>query len=143
MLVKEAMNKQVKTISPSSSVREAAQIMNKYRIGSLIVIAGSGQIVGIATERDVLVDVVAEGKSSDDVKVEDIMTKDVITISPDKTLEEAADVMNDNKIKKLPVIDNGTLVGIITATDLITYEEKLVEKVADLLSIRPMKDIGG
>lgn len=143
MLVKEAMNKEVKVISPSSSIREAADKMNKYRIGSLIALSGSGQVVGIITERDILTDVVALGKLSDEVKVEDVMTKDLITISPDASLEDAADLMNNNKIKKLPVIENGRLVGIITASDLIAYEEKLIEKVAALLVSRPAAEIGG
>lgn len=143
MLVKEAMNKEVKVITPSSSIREAADKMNKYRIGSLIALSGSGQVVGIITERDILTDVVALGKLSDEVKVEDVMTKDLITISPDASLEDAADLMNNNKIKKLPVIENGRLVGIITASDLIAYEEKLIEKVSKLLISRPVAEIGG
>ena len=71
------------------------------------------------------------------------MTKDIITISPENSLEEAADIMTKHKIKRLPVVMEGQLIGIITATDLIAYERKLVEKVAGLLSISPMKNIGG
>jgi len=77
------------------------------------------------------------------VKVEEIMTKELITISPDKTLEEAADLMTEKKIKKLPVVHEGRLVGIVTATDLVAYEKNLVEKVATLLTMSPLKRIGG
>jgi len=102
MLVKEAMNKNVKTIRSSDRV-----------------------------------------KNAEDVKVEEIMTKNIITVSPEKSLEDAADVMTTNKIKKLPVVENGKLVGIITATDLISYENKLIEKVSTILTVAPMKRIGG
>ena len=143
MLIKEVMNRNVKTVRLEDTIKFAAQIMNENHIGSLVVVSGSGEVVGILTERDILVDVVATGKSADNVKVADVMTPNIITISPDKTLEEAADVMTENKIKKLPVVDNGRLLGIVTATDLIAYEKDLIEKVSVLLAASPMKNIGG
>jgi CBS domain-containing protein len=143
MLVKEVMNTRVKTVRPEDIVKDTVKIMDESRIGSLVVVSGSGVVVGIVTERDIIEGIVAKGRSANDVKVEEIMTKNIITISPDSSLEEAADVMTKHKIKKLPVVMEGQLIGIITATDLIAYERKLVEKVAGLLSISPMKNIGG
>lgn len=142
MLVAEVMNKDVKVVEPSVSVREAARIMNKFRIGSLLV-AKDNKLVGIVTERDILSKVVAEDKSSNKTLVDDIMTKTVITISPNTTLEDAASVMTKYKIKKLPVLQNEQIVGIITATDLIAYEHKLIEKIAMLLLIRRPLGAGG
>ena len=143
MLVKEVMNRNVKTVRPEDTVKLAAQIMNEYHIGSLVVVSGTGEVVGIVTERDVLEDVVAAGKSADEVKILDIMSPNIITVSPEKTLEEAANIMTENKIKKLPVVENGRLVGIIAASDLIAYEKNLIEKVSVLLAMSPMKNIGG
>jgi CBS domain-containing protein len=143
MLVKEVMSRDVKTIRPVDTIKQAAILMNENRIGSLIVVSGTGELKGIVTERDILMDVVAEGKDSNVVKVEEIMTKELITIPPDKTLEEAADLMTEKKIKKLPVVYQGKLVGIVTATDLVSYEKELVEKVATLLTVSPLKRIGG
>lgn len=143
MLVKEAMKKDVKTIRPSDTIKDAAVLMNENRIGSLVVVSGTGTVTGIVTERDILIDVVAAGKNAEDIKVEDIMTKELITISPDKSLEDAADVMTKNKIKKLPVMEGGRLVGIITATDLICYEKKLIEKISNIMLVSPFKRIGG
>ena len=143
MLVKEVMIKDVKTIRPTATIKEAATMMNENRFGSLMVVSGTGNIEGIVTERDILTDVVAEGKDSNCVRVEEIMTKDLVMISPDKTLEEAADIMTENKIKKLPVVEEGKLIGIVTATDLIAYEKDLIEKIATLLTVSPMKRIGG
>ena len=143
MLVKEVMNKNVKTVRPEDTVKYAAQVMNKDRIGSLVVVSGSGEISGILTERDILIDVVATGKGAESVKVSEIMTANVTTIGPNATLEEAADVMTENRIKKLPVVDNGSLIGIVTATDLIAYEKDLIEKVSVLLGSSPTKGICG
>jgi CBS domain-containing protein len=143
MLVKEVMNRNVKTVRLEDTVKLAAQIMNKNRVGSLVVVSGPGKVVGILTERDILVEVVATGKNADCVNVKDAMTSKIITIGPDKTLEEAADIMTENKIKKLPVCEKGCLVGIVTATDLVAYEKDLIEKVASLLAATPLKRIGG
>jgi len=71
MLVKEVMSRDVKTIRPVDTIKQAATLMNESRIGSLIVISGTGEIKGIVTERDILTDVVAEGRNSNDVKVEE------------------------------------------------------------------------
>ena len=133
MLVGEVMNKQVKTCRPDDTVRDAAQQMNKSHIGSLVIIDGRGIVIGIITERDILAKVVAEGLRSNDVKVKDIMTKEVIEIEKKSTLEDAAQIMTENHIKKLPVVEKGRLVGIVTATDLIMYEHSLIEKVSTLL----------
>ena len=143
MIIKEVMSRDVKTIRPIDTIKQAAILMNENRIGSLIVISGTGELKGIVTERDILTDVVAEGKDSNLVKIGDIMTKDLVVISPDKTLEEAADLMTEKKIKKLPIVHEGKLVGIVTATDLVAYEKNLIEKVATLLTISPLKRIGG
>ncbi|MFH0929315.1 MAG: CBS domain-containing protein [Candidatus Aenigmatarchaeota archaeon] len=143
MFVKEIMSTDVKTVRSTDNVKDAACLMNESMIGCLIVLSGTGKIEGIVTERDILVDVVAEGKDPCSVVVGDIMTKELVIISPENTLEEAADVMTDKKIKKLPVVQGSKLVGIVTATDLVAYEKDLIEKVADLLTISPMKRIGG
>ena len=142
MLVKEVMIKEVKTARPDTTVKEAAEVMNSHRIGPLVVVSPAGKIVGIMTERNVI-ELVATGRNSEETKVEEIMTKEVITIGPDATLEEAASLMTDKKVRKLPVIDNGRLVGIITASDLVAHERELIEKVATLLTHSPFKGIGG
>jgi len=143
MIVKEVMNRNVKTVRPEDTVKDAAKIMNENHIGSLVVVSGTGEVVGIVTERDILAKVVATGKGANDVEVSDIMTPNIITVTPDRSLEEAADIMTENKIKKLPVVHEGRLVGIVTASDLIAYEKDLIEKVSVLLAASPMKSIGG
>jgi CBS domain-containing protein len=143
MLINEIMTTKVKTIRPEDSVKSLAQKMVKDDIGDMVVVSGSGEVVGIATERDIIKDVVVNGGSLEETKVSDIMTDKIIAVDPSNTLEQAADVMVKYKIKKLPVIDKGRLVGIVTATDLIAYENRLVDKVAHLIMSSPMKNIGG
>jgi len=143
MLVEEVMNRDIKTIRPNQSIKEAAEIMNKFRIGSLLVVSGEGKLVGIVTERDILSDVVAAGRNSEEVKVKEVMSSNVITIGPKSTLEDAASLMTKHKIKKLPVLEGERIVGIITASDLIAYEHKLIEKVASLLLMRRGMGISG
>ena len=93
MIVKEVMNRNVKTIRPEDTVKLAAQIMNENHLGALVVVSGPGEVIGIITERDILVEVVATGKNAENVSVKEAMTPNIITITPDKTLEEAANIM--------------------------------------------------
>jgi len=141
MLVGEIMNRKVKVIDLNATVKEAAEIMNRHRIGSLIVMENS-ELKGIITERDLL-KTLAGGKEPDTVSVKDIMTKDVIVISPNTDIEDAAEIMTRHKIKKLPVVSKGILVGIVTASDLIAFEDKLLKKLASLMIVSRRTGIAG
>jgi len=143
MLVKEVMNRNVKTARSTDTVKDAAKIMTENRIGSLVVVSGTGEVIGIVTERDIMSKVVAFGRNADEVKIEEIMSKNIITISPNNTLEDAANIMTSKKIKKLPVVEDGGLIGIVTATDLISYEKELIGKISTILTSSPLKNIGG
>ncbi len=134
MFVREVMNKNVMTIKPDEILRKAAGMMSNYHIGSLVVV-DNDKIVGILTERNVLV-AVADGKDPELTTVEEVMAKKVVTISPGKTIEEAIGLMTEHKIKKLPVVDGEKLAGIITASDIIVVEPKLIEGIANLISVK-------
>lgn len=134
MLVKDVMNKNVVVAKSDVTIREAAKVMNKFRIGSLIVLKEEA-IAGIVTERNVLT-AVASGKDTDSTAIEDIMTKKVVTVDPDQTVEAAVDLMIQNKIKKLPVVEDNKLKGIITASDIVVVEPKLIASVANLISMK-------
>lgn len=141
MLVKDVMNKNVVIGKPDVTIREASRIMAEFHIGSMVIVE-EGKIVGILTERDVL-NCVAKGKDPDTTVVFDIMSKNVITIEPDKRVEDAVDLMIKYKIKKLPVVRDDKLIGIITASDIIVVEPKLIQSIASLVSIRLPKYSGG
>lgn len=123
MKVREVM-KHVKTISSSSSIKDAAKKMNDSDIGSLIVVDGK-KLVGILTERDILEKVTALDKTASRVLVSAIMTPKVITTKPDDFIDDAVYLMIKNKIKKLPVVEEGELVGMITSTDIVANSDEI------------------
>ncbi len=134
MLVREVMNRQVVTAKPELSLKEASKVMTDMKIGSLLVVEKE-KILGIVTSSDVL-KAVASGKDPERTLIESSMSKNVKIIEPEKTIEEAVSIMVENKIKKLPVVDEGKIIGIITASDIVTIEPKLIANIAELMSMR-------
>lgn len=134
-LVRDVMNPHVIVARSSVTIKEAAELMAQMRIGCLIVM-DDDKLLGIVTESDIIGKVVAKNKDPERILLKEIMTGNIISISPDKNLDEAADIMVENKIKRLPVVDNGKLVGIITATDMISFEPKMIETLSELFSLK-------
>lgn len=127
------MTKDVRTITKDDSIQEASKRMREINGGSLIVMDGDNP-AGIITERDVSQKLVAEDKPPSGTKVEDIMTKNLISASPEDSIMEVSKRMNLAKIKKMPIMENGKLVGIITTTDLMNVMKSLKE---DMMAIAP------
>jgi CBS domain-containing protein len=134
MLIKDVMNREIVTIKPETSLREASRVMCERHIGSLIVVEDD-DIRGIITQTDIL-RAVAEEKDLDATLVEEVMNKKVFTIDYEKTIEDAVNLMMEKRIKRLPVTKEGKLAGIITASDIITVEPKLITGIANLLSMK-------
>jgi len=132
LLVKDVMVTDVVTIGPDVNVKEAVRVMNDFEIGCLIVVE-DGKAVGIVTERDVLKRVVAEGRKPEETLVRDIMSKPPIVISPETSLEEAIETMFKHKIKKLPVVEDEKLVGLVTFTDIARIEPALTKTIRQLM----------
>ena len=126
MKIKE-IQKNVRTISPDSTVKEAASIMSKYSIGSLVVVNEKKKVVGIVTERDIIEKVNSKDRLSSRVRIKEIMSSKVITIDANSLLDDAVYLMIKNKIKKLPVLDNGQLVGMVTSTDIMANSSDVGE----------------
>jgi acetoin utilization protein AcuB len=127
MLVRERMSKPVITIHPKMAIMEALNLMKKEKIRRLPVVNKRGHLIGIVSDKDLLhaSPSIATSLSAWEISylvskitVKEIMTKEVITISEDTPLEEAARIMADNKIGGLPIVRNGDVVGMITETDL-------------------------
>ncbi len=133
MKVREVMSTEPETVSPDDTIQKAAKKMNKFRIGSLIVATPGFEIIGIITERDMLRAFAKGVKPS--TKVKDVMTKGVVTIEEASTLDEAANKMIKFGIKRLAVTKKGRCTGIVTATDLITYESRLTDKMISLMQV--------
>lgn len=126
--VEDIMTPAVKTVELGTSVLDATKIMEDMFLGALIVVERS-RAVGIITERDVIHRVVNACLDPKRTTVEEVMSSPVITISPDASIEKAAQVMIDRRIKKLPVLKDGRLVGIITATDIVREVPHLREEI--------------
>ncbi|MEM2971351.1 MAG: CBS domain-containing protein [Candidatus Bathyarchaeia archaeon] len=127
ILVRDVMSKEVRVVRPDTTVKEVVATMNKFDIGSMIVVQGE-RPVGIITERDILRRLVEPCLAPETLTARQIMTSPVTTINETATVEEAAKLMAKKRVKKLPVMNNERLVGIITFTDIVT-------KVPTMLSI--------
>ncbi len=116
MKVKEIMTQKVATVRPDDSIKHAADSMVARHCGSLPVLEGD-KVVGIITDRDMTTKAIAQGKGPD-TKVKEVMTSEVISIRPDMGGDEAAELMAHKKIRRLPVTEQGKLVGILAIADL-------------------------
>ncbi len=117
MKIEDVMIRNVVTLQEDVSAYDAVKLMNQHRIGCLVVLQ-YGQVVGILTERDMLERVLEKCRNPKDTKVTEIMTKRVIIGNPDMKLDEAAKLMFERGVKKLPIVKGNHLVGLVTLTDL-------------------------
>ena len=108
----------VHAITPSASVYDAVRLMAEKNVGSLLVREGD-KIAGIITERDYARKIILMGRTSKDTPVRDIMTSEVLCVRPDQTSEECMALMTENRIRHLPLVDGGKLVGLISIGDLV------------------------
>jgi len=127
VLVRDVMAKDVKVVRPDTSVKEVVATMNKFDIGSIVVVQGDRPI-GIITERDILRRLVEPCLAPETLTARQIMTSPVLTISEIADIEETARLMAKKGVKRLPVMNDGKLVGMVTYTDIVA-------KVPTLLSI--------
>lgn len=119
--VGDAMTRGVIYVPPEESISGVAQIMKKNDIDSVIVI-DKGKGVGMVTDTDIIVNVVAEGKNPKTVSVTDVMTSPLLTIAPEKDIDDATNMMRENGVKRLVVTQSNNIIGIITVFDLIAVE---------------------
>jgi len=129
--VEDVMVREVITIDENSTVKEAAEVMNKFEIGCLIAVR-KGKAIGMITERDLLKRVVAEARDATETEVKDVMSSPLVVVEPSVELEEAVKLMFQMKIKKLPVVDGKRLVGLITLTDIARFQPQMIKLLKQL-----------
>ena len=111
----------VYTIRPEHTVSETAALLTGRTVGVAVVCDGQGRIVGVVSERDIVAGVTRYGKAILDMPVRNIMSFPVITCQPDDTVKDIMQEMNERRIRHLPVVDNGELVGIVSIGDAVAY----------------------
>jgi CBS domain-containing protein len=132
------MVRNVITLQADASVYDAVKLLNKNKIGCLVVVRQDNEIVGILTERDLLERVLEKCRNPKETTVSEIMTRNVISGTPEMDLLEAARLMFKIKVKKLPITDGNRLIGIITLTDIArttSVDEKTIELVQQLSNL--------
>lgn len=130
MIVDSLMQRAVLTIDGGSSVRAAAREMKARGVGSVVVTA-SGAPVGILTERDVAFRVVADARDPDATRVDAVMSRPLATIAPSASVEEAATLMKQLRIKRLVVVQDGAVRGMVSATDIAYAEPDATRALLD------------
>ena len=123
---------QVYATSPEASVYDALQQMAEKNIGALIVFEGD-RLVGLISERDYARKIVLKNKFSRETAVTEIMSRDVVTVAPDKNLEECMEVITEHRVRHLPVVEDDRVLGIISIGDvvkgIINHKEFIIEQL--------------
>ena len=135
ILVRDIMVRNVKTVRTDDSAWDAVVKMNKFRIGSVIV-TNNGRPVGIITERNILERIVESRLDPSSVRAKDIMSAPLITIDLNTAVEEAAQIMVRKGIKKLPVVDGGRVVGVVSTSDIVRTSPTQLGILEELLRVR-------
>jgi CBS domain-containing protein len=124
-------------LAPEATVKEAANVMREAKIGALLVMRGD-RLHGILTERDILNKIVAEGLDASKIKVHEIMTSDVVVIGPNRTVREAMKIVTEKRLRHLPVVKDGHLVGVLSGGDLtrsiVAEEEDVIDTLYDYIN---------
>ena len=134
--IRDAMTTNPRGVESSTQVAEAAKLMKSENVGSLPVTEGD-RLVGMVTDRDIVVRVVAEGKDVQSATVGEIASKDLVTVDPQQNLDEALRLMAQHQVRRLPVVEeDGRLVGILAQADIAQQGEdtktgQMVEKISD------------
>lgn len=132
MKVSELMSKGVVSVGPKDSLQAAAQLMKQAGVGSLPV-AEEGRLQGIITDRDIVTCSTAEGIDPRQITVSQCETRDVLTVGPQDPVEKVANIMKDHQVRRVPVVEDGRVVGMVAMADL-AREEELRAKAEEALT---------
>lgn len=123
MKIRDVMTDNVIKIHPDESVSVAARTLTHYNIGALPVCGSNGEICGLVTDRDLVIRCLASGRQPENTRVRDVMTASVVSAKPDMDTGAAAHLMGRQQIRRLPVVENGKLCGMVSLGDLANREE--------------------
>jgi CBS domain-containing protein len=115
--IKEVMTRDVRACEPNATVAEAAKVMAQEDVGPVPIVE-DGRLVGIVTDRDIVVRVVAEGRDPNATTVREIASTELVTVSPDDDLDDALNLLAERQVRRLPVVEGDRLVGIVAQADI-------------------------
>jgi len=141
MLVKDIMSSPVVTLGENETADKAAQLMDKHDVGCVIVTSKQGKPLGIITERDLVVRILAKNAQPSKTTAKEVMSSPLITIDPDVTLSEAARRMSRLGIRRLGVIYKGNIVGLLSSKDILAVTPELIEIIQERARIEGGKTI--
>jgi CBS domain-containing protein len=127
MIVKEVMTSPVVTVEETASANKVAELMLDNKVGCVIVVDKAGNAIGIVTERDLVVRVLAKNAASSSEKAKDFMTSPLITVEPEASVTDAARMMSKKDIRRLGVLYKSKLVGIVSSKDILDVMPELLE----------------
>ncbi|HEY1273332.1 MAG TPA: CBS domain-containing protein [Thermoleophilaceae bacterium] len=129
--VREVMTSGAECIGPQQTVTEAAQRLAELDVGAMPVCGEDEQVQGMITDRDIVVKVLAQGKNPSSTTVADLGGGEPATIGPDDSADDALRTMTDRKVRRLPVVEDGKVIGIVSQADIATHVDE--EKVGELV----------
>ncbi len=136
VLVKNVMSENPLIIKEDEKIKTAANLMSEAKTGSLVVLDSEGELSGILTEMDIVDDLVSQGLDPEKTLVKDIMSYPVHTIESSLPIQKAAETMADLEIRRLPVLEGGEMVGIITENDILEISPTLIDITREYKRIR-------
>jgi CBS domain-containing protein len=144
-LVRHAMTESPQTAKPDMTAADAAALMRQLDVGVIPVVEG-GSLIGLVTDRDLVIRVIAERRDPDDVKLGGIVTKSPVTVTPDTKLSEARDLLAEHRIRRLPVMKGQELVGILSLGDVAiagASDRRLGETLEEISESGSTMDLSG
>ena len=135
MKLREIMTECVVRIHPEESVAVAARALARYNVGALPVCGNDGRLCGVVTDRDLVTRCIAAGRAPNGTAVRDVMTTQVVSAAPDTDTVTAARMMGQQQIRRLPVLENGRLCGMVSLGDLAKREETSYDAIDALTGI--------
>jgi CBS domain-containing protein len=134
--IREVMTNNPRTVRADDSAADAAKLMRDEDAGIAPVTEDGGKLVGVVTDRDIAIRVVAEGKDPRSTKVVEFASEDIYTVEPQQNLDEALQLMGQHQVRRLPVVEGGKLVGILAQADVARHADaeqtgKVVEEISE------------
>ncbi|WP_069986831.1 CBS domain-containing protein [Massilioclostridium coli] len=117
MLIKDVMSRHIATVGEETTIADTAVLMEEYDIG-VVPVVEQKQLLGVVTDRDIVLRCVAKGKDITQTKVKEVMSKNMVSVSPDQPLDMALQAMAGRQVKRLAVTDQGKLAGVISLSDI-------------------------